>query len=188
MATERRDNTAQDVTDSATTTNNPTRVTTVRITKTTYKPTPFVTGMKTELTTTIYKAEDTQVLDNSLGKISDDKTDSSYSLKTTTKYVPKTDTLQPSDLQTKPLPTTFSETENMDTFVKKLFDDENKESIVADNLQTVYPSSGDYNDRYSTNTLSYLLTSITPLGFSSVSSIQSNSAATTNSNGMCMIR
>lgn len=188
MATETRDNPAQDVTDSAITTNNPARVTTARITKTTYLPTPFVTGMKTEQTTAIYKAVDTQALDISLGTISDDKTDSSYALKTTTKYVPKTDTFQPTNPQTKPLPTTFSQTENDDTFVEKLFDDENKEFIVIDNLQTVYPSSGDYNDRYSTNTLSYLLTSITPLGFSSVSSIQSNSAATSNSNGMCMIR
>lgn len=184
MATETRDNTAQDVTDSAITTNNPARVTTAIITKTTNIPTPFETDMKTELTTAIYKAEDTQAPETSRGTISGDKTGSTSALKTTTKYAAKTDTSQPTNFQTKQLPATFSKTENIDTFVGKL----NKGFIVIDKLQTIYPSTSDRNDRYSTNTLSYLLTSITPFGFSSVSSIQSNSAATSNSNGMCMIR
>lgn len=184
MATETRDNTVQDVTDSAITTNNPARVTTTIITKTTNIPTPFLTDMKTELTTAIYKAEDTQALETSRGTISGDKTGSTSALKTTTKYAAKTDTSQPTNFQTKQLPATFSKTENIDTFVGKL----NKGFIVIDKLQTIYPSTSDRNDRYSTNTLSYLLTSITPFGFSSVSSIQSNSAATSNSNGMCMIR
>lgn len=188
MATETRDNTVQDVTDSAITTNNPARVTTSIITKTTNIPTLFETDMKTELTTATYKAEDTQALETSRGTISGDKTGSTSALKTTTKYAAKTDTSQPTNFQTKQLPATFSKTENIDTSVGKLFDDENKGFIVIDKLQTIYPSTSDRNDRYSTNTLSYLLTSITPFGFSSVSSIQSNSAATSNSNGMCMIR
>eukprot|EP00105_Crassostrea_gigas_P002618 XP_011415199.1 PREDICTED: uncharacterized protein LOC105319378 isoform X2 [Crassostrea gigas] len=182
MATETRDNTVQDVTDSAITTNNPARVTTSIITKTTNIPTPFLTDMKTELTTAIYKAEDTQALETSRGPISGDRTGPTSALKTTTKYAPRTDTTKSTNLQTKPLPATFSKTENIDTSVGKLFDDENKGFIVIDKLQTIYPSTSDHNDRYSTNTLSYLLTSITPFGFSSVSSIQSNSAATSNSN------